>query len=42
MPTTEGGLEMKYNLEMLIDGYPGQEHSFPISPLYEGRPLSGR
>ncbi len=35
MPTTEGGLEMKYNLEMLIDGYPGQEHSFPISPLYE-------
>lgn len=42
MPTTEGGLEMKYNLEMLIDGHPGQEHSFPISPLYEGRPLSGR
>jgi len=35
MPTTEGGLDFKYNLEMLIDGYPGQEHSFPITPLYK-------
>ena len=34
MPTTEGGLDMKYDLEMIIDGYPGLEHSFPIFPLY--------
>ncbi len=35
MPTTEGGLSMEYNLTMMQDGYPGQEHSFPIWPLYE-------
>ncbi len=35
LPTTEGGLDMKYNMEMLIDGYPGQEHSFPIFPIYD-------
>ena len=35
MPTTEGGLDFKYNLEMMIDGYPGQEHSLPITPLYK-------
>ena len=35
LPTTEGGLDMKYELEMIIDGYPGQEHSFPIFPLYK-------
>ena len=34
LPTTEGGLDMRYNMEMLIDGYPGQEHSFPIYPIY--------
>ena len=34
LPTTEGGLDMKYDLEMIIDGYPGLEHSFPIFPLY--------
>ena len=34
MPTTEGGLDLKYNLTMMIDGYPGQEHAFPIFPLY--------
>lgn len=33
-PTTEGGLMFRYNLTMAIDGYPGQEHSIPISPLY--------
>ncbi|MDE2906505.1 MAG: amidohydrolase, partial [Acidobacteriota bacterium] len=32
LPTTEGGLDMKYDLEMIIDGYPGLEHSFPIFP----------
>lgn len=35
MPTTEGGLMLKYNLSNIIDGYPGQEHSFPIYPLYK-------
>jgi Tol biopolymer transport system component len=35
MPTTEGGLSMEYNLTMLQDGYPGQEHSFPIYPLFD-------
>ncbi len=35
MPTTEGGLDLEYNLTMAIDGYPGQEHSLPIYPLYE-------
>ena len=35
MPTTEGGLDYKYDLTMAIDGYPGQEHSLPIFPLYE-------
>ena len=33
-PTTEGGLDMKYDLEMIVDGYPGLEHSFPIFPIY--------
>lgn len=35
MPTTEGGLDLEYNLTMAVDGYPGQEHSFPIYPLYK-------
>ena len=34
MPTTEGGLILKYDLTMAIDGYPGQEHSLPVAPLY--------
>lgn len=35
MPTTEGGLDFKANLTQVIDGYPGQEHSFPVFPLYK-------
>lgn len=35
MPTTEGGLDTKYDLTMLIDGYPGQEHATPTVPLYK-------
>ena len=35
MPTTEGGLSLEYNLTMLQDGYPGQEHSYPIYPLFQ-------
>lgn len=34
MPTTEGSLDMKLNMTMLIDGYSGQEHNYPISPVY--------
>lgn len=26
---------MGYNVTMMIDGYAGQEHSFPVYPLYE-------
>ncbi len=35
MPTTEGALDMKLDLTQIMDGYPGHEHSFPISPLFE-------
>jgi len=35
MPTTEGALDMKLDLTQIIDGYPGHEHSFPITPLYK-------
>lgn len=34
MPTTEGSLNLKMNLTQLLDGYPGQEHSYPVYPLY--------
>jgi len=35
MPTTEGGLDLEYNLTMAVDGYSGQEHNLPIYPLYD-------
>nr|BCX00419.1 MAG: bifunctional TolB-family protein/amidohydrolase [Bacteroidota bacterium] len=35
MPTTEGGLDLKLDLTLMQDGYPAQEHSWPIYPLYE-------
>jgi imidazolonepropionase-like amidohydrolase/Tol biopolymer transport system component len=35
MQTTEGGLDFKLNMTNLLDGYPGQEHSIPIYPLYK-------
>lgn len=35
MPTTEGSLDTKYDLTMLFDGYPGQEHATPTVPLYK-------
>jgi imidazolonepropionase-like amidohydrolase/Tol biopolymer transport system component len=35
MPTTEGALDFRYDMTMAIDGYPGQEHSLPIFPLYK-------
>jgi len=33
-PTVEGGLDFKLNMTHAIDGYPGLEHSLPITPLY--------
>jgi len=35
MPTTEGGLDMKLNLSHAIDGFSGNEHSMPITPLFD-------
>jgi hypothetical protein len=35
MPTTEGSLNIKQNLNETIDGYPGLEHSIPIYPVYD-------
>ena len=35
MPTTEGGLDFKKNITEILDGYPGHEHSYPITPLYK-------
>ncbi|HUF48965.1 MAG TPA: amidohydrolase family protein [Vicinamibacterales bacterium] len=34
-PTIEGSLDLKLNLTQMADGYSGQEHSFPILPLYK-------
>lgn len=35
MPTTEGGLDMKLDLTHAIDGFSGNEHSMPITPLFK-------
>ena len=35
MPTTEGSLNIRQNLNETIDGYPGLEHSIPIYPVYD-------
>jgi len=35
MPTIEGGLDFKMNLTAVTDGYPGSEHSYPLTPLYK-------
>jgi Tol biopolymer transport system component len=35
MPTTEGALDFRYDITMALDGYPGQEHALPITPLYK-------
>jgi hypothetical protein len=34
MPTTEGALDLKLDLTHVLDGFSGNEHSFPIVPLY--------
>jgi Tol biopolymer transport system component len=33
--TTEGGSNLTMNLTLMQDGYPGLEHSLPISPLFK-------
>ncbi len=35
MPTTEGGLDYKLNITHGIDGYPGIEHTLPITPKFD-------
>jgi Amidohydrolase family len=35
MPTTEGGLDAKLDLTHALDGFSGNEHSMPITPLFE-------
>jgi Tol biopolymer transport system component len=35
MPTTEGGLDFKLNMTHIIDGFSGNEHSLPITPIYK-------
>ncbi len=35
MPTTEGALDLKLDLTHAIDGFSGNEHAFPIVPLYD-------
>lgn len=35
MPTTEGGADTKLDLTHAIDGFAGNEHSLPVTPLYE-------
>src|SRR4029077_1524170 len=34
MPTTEGGLDAKLDLSHVLDGFSGNEHSMPVTPLY--------
>jgi Tol biopolymer transport system component len=34
MPTTEGGIDLKLDLTHILDGMKGNEHNFPIAPLY--------
>jgi hypothetical protein len=35
MPTTEGGLDFKLNITHGLDGYPGVEHTLPITPKFD-------
>ncbi len=34
MPTTEGALDLKLNLTHVIDGFHGNEHTLPVTPLF--------
>jgi hypothetical protein len=35
MPTTEGGIDLRLDLTHLIDGFSGNEHNIPQTPLYK-------
>ena len=35
MPTTEGAIDLKLDLTHVIDGFHGNEHTLPITPLYK-------
>jgi Tol biopolymer transport system component len=35
MPTTEGGRDMKLNITHAIDGMHGNEHTLPVTPIYD-------
>lgn len=35
MPTTEGATNLTLNLTHALDGYAGNEHNLPVSPLYK-------
>ncbi|HMA23823.1 MAG TPA: amidohydrolase family protein [Gemmatimonadaceae bacterium] len=35
MPTTEGGLDFKLDITHGLDGYPGVEHTLPITPKFD-------
>ncbi len=35
MPTTEGGLDQMMELTHVLDGFSGNEHNFPVFPLYK-------
>ncbi len=35
MPTTEGGRDLALDMTHAIDGFHGNEHSFPVTPLYD-------
>jgi hypothetical protein len=35
MPTTEGATDLRLNLTHALDGFAGNEHSLPVSPLYK-------
>lgn len=34
MPTTEGGIDTKMDMSQVIDGFTGNEHNLPQTPLY--------
>jgi Tol biopolymer transport system component len=35
MPTTEGALDLKLDLTHVIDGFHGNEHTLPVTPLFK-------
>ncbi len=35
MPTTEGGIDTKMDMSQVIDGFTGNEHNLPQTPLYK-------